>query len=185
MPQLRTARILWGALLASTGVYLVLLLTVRPEMDHAPHEPFLFPALAVAALGAAVASFIIPASLYRQNAARAKLDCKEETVQDPVRAGSDVLPYRETATRTRKVAAKPEVARRRAFVLYQTAMILELALAEAVCLLGFVLGWLGFPILHVLPFFVVAWVLFALRFPTLERAIAPLERAQGVHIPRA
>jgi hypothetical protein len=52
---------------------------------------------------------------------------------------------------------------------YLIALVLALALAESVCILGLVLGFLGAPPSVVLPFFVVTWVLMILRFPTQER----------------
>jgi hypothetical protein len=70
-------------------------------------------------------------------------------------------------------------------MLYQTTFILKMAMAEAVALFGFVLHFVGFPLAYALPFFVVCWALMIARFPTLEKAIAPLEQATGVHIPRA
>jgi hypothetical protein len=56
-------------------------------------------------------------------------------------------------------------------VRFQTAAILGLALTEAVALFGFVLGYLGFAPIMFMPFFVVAWLIFILRFP---RATHPL-----------
>lgn len=52
---------------------------------------------------------------------------------------------------------------------YLVALVLSLALAESVCILGLVLGFLGAPATVVLPFFVVTWLLMLLRFPTQER----------------
>lgn len=57
---------------------------------------------------------------------------------------------------------------------YLVALILSLALAESICILGMVLGFLGAPVEVVVPFFVVTWVLMFLRFPTRER----LERSE-------
>jgi hypothetical protein len=52
---------------------------------------------------------------------------------------------------------------------YLVTLIVALALAESVCILGLVLGFLGAPPMVVLPFFVVTWVLMIVRFPTRER----------------
>ena len=52
---------------------------------------------------------------------------------------------------------------------YLVALILALALAESVCILGLVLGFLGAPPSVVMPFFVVTWVLMVIRFPTREK----------------
>ena len=52
---------------------------------------------------------------------------------------------------------------------YVVSLILSLALAESVCILGLVVGFLGAPAMVVLPFFVVTWLLMLLRFPTQEK----------------
>ena len=52
---------------------------------------------------------------------------------------------------------------------YLVALIIALALAESVCILGLMLGFLGAPASVVLPFFAATWVLMIIRFPTKER----------------
>ena len=52
---------------------------------------------------------------------------------------------------------------------YLVALILSLALAESVCILGLVLGLLGAPPTVVMPFFFVTWVLMIIRFPTQDK----------------
>jgi len=52
---------------------------------------------------------------------------------------------------------------------YLVALILALALAESVSILGLVLGFLGAPPTVVVPFFVVTWILMLVRFPTKEK----------------
>jgi hypothetical protein len=183
MPQLNTMRIIWAALFASTFMYLgVILFVVQPP--ESPPDPVMLPALALVAMAVSVASFVVPAAGYRQAVAASKIEVTEETVPDPSRPESDVLPYREAPTITRKVAKKPKAALERAFMLYQTPFILSVALAEAVCLFGFMLGFLGVGLPFILPFWAMTWVLFSLRFPTLERVLGPLERAKGIVIPR-
>ncbi len=49
---------------------------------------------------------------------------------------------------------------------YLTTLIVALALAESVAIFGLVLGFLGAPPTVVVPFFVVAWILMIIRFPT-------------------
>ncbi|MGB5696159.1 MAG: hypothetical protein WBM46_10935 [Polyangiales bacterium] len=49
---------------------------------------------------------------------------------------------------------------------YLTSFILAMALAEAVAIYGMVLGFKGAPSSVVLPFFVGAWILMLIRFPT-------------------
>lgn len=67
----------------------------------------------------------------------------------------------------RKPSGEPTSAR--AAVPYLVALILALALAETVCILGLVLGFLGAPPSVVMPFFVVTWILMIVRFPTKEK----------------
>ncbi len=114
--NLGLARILWGALFASTLLYiLVLELTaVDPGADWRS----LVPLFAIAGVGIAGASLLAPRFVPRSASA------------------------------------------------YLVALILALALAESVCILGLVLGFLGAPAAVVLPFFVVTWVLMVIRFPT-------------------
>jgi hypothetical protein len=52
---------------------------------------------------------------------------------------------------------------------YLVGLILALALAESVCILGFVLGFLGAPPTVVMPFFFVTWALMVARFPTQSK----------------
>jgi F0F1-type ATP synthase membrane subunit c/vacuolar-type H+-ATPase subunit K len=52
---------------------------------------------------------------------------------------------------------------------YLTTLIVALALAESVAIFGLVLGFLGGPPNVVVPFFVVAWILMIIRFPTKAR----------------
>jgi hypothetical protein len=58
---------------------------------------------------------------------------------------------------------------RRSNSAYLVALILSLALAESVCILGLVLGLLGAPPTVVMPFFFVTWVLMIIRFPTQDK----------------
>jgi hypothetical protein len=57
---------------------------------------------------------------------------------------------------------------------YMTSFILAIALAEAVAIYGLVLGFRGAPLNVVLPFFVGAWILMLIRFPT-EAKLAEFE----------
>lgn len=114
--KLGVARILWGALFASTLLYIVVL-EVRTASTPGDWESLAL-MFAFGAAGAAGASLIAPRF---------------------VRGSADA---------------------------YLVSLILALALAESVCILGLVLGFLGAPPLVVMPFFVVTWVLMIIRFPT-------------------
>lgn len=61
---------------------------------------------------------------------------------------------------------------RRSTGAYIVSLVLALALAESVCILGLVLGFLGAPPTVVMPFFFVTWVLMVIRFPTKEKMAA-------------
>ena len=57
---------------------------------------------------------------------------------------------------------------------YQIGLILAMALAEAVAIYGMILGFQGAPNSVVLPYFIAAWVLMLIRFPT-ESKLAQFE----------
>ena len=124
--DLTVARILWGALFASTLLYIVVLELVSVEAKTEWQSLALIFALGGA--GAAGGSLLAPRLVSRSTGA------------------------------------------------YTVALILSLALAESVCILGLVLGFLGAPPIVVMPFFVVTWVLMVIRFPTAER-IKAFDRA--------
>ncbi|MFO0569735.1 MAG: hypothetical protein U0263_29060 [Polyangiaceae bacterium] len=175
--RMRVVRILWGALLASTFMYLVVLaFATVPQAQAVPALP---PALGASSVVLAVLSFALP----RQQAKSALSRQKFAIADVPEGAESDVLPYRE-AGKTRKEFAEPERAELAAFPAYQTGLILGSALCEAIATFGFVLGYLRFPPWVFLPFFALAWVLFLLRFPTRAKLRRLLEDAKGAHFPR-
>ncbi|MCA9595508.1 MAG: hypothetical protein KC776_19470 [Myxococcales bacterium] len=174
--MLGVPRILWGAIFGSTFVFVFMMLVVHPE-NPGPPPPMLPPMFALVALTTAVMSFVVPRVQYRQAVARVKLD----TIEEMADAGSDVLPYRSGPKR--RVFAKPDEARRKAFLLFQTPFILSLALSESIALFGFVLGFMGFASWIAYPFFGVSWVLFALRFPTEDKVLRPFEAGTGAYFP--
>ena len=124
--DLTVARILWGALFASTLLYIVVLELVSVEADADWQSLALI--FALGGVGAAGGSLLAPRLVSRPTGA------------------------------------------------YTIALILSLAFAESVCILGLVLGFLGAPPTVVMPFFVVTWVLMVIRFPTAEK-INAFERA--------
>ena len=71
--------------------------------------------------------------------------------------------------RQRSSKSTDESSSTRAAGAYLNSLILSMALAEAVAILGFVLGLRGAPVTVVMPFFVVTWILMLLRFPTQEK----------------
>jgi F0F1-type ATP synthase membrane subunit c/vacuolar-type H+-ATPase subunit K len=52
---------------------------------------------------------------------------------------------------------------------YLLGLILSLAFAESVAILGLVLGFMGAPAAVVMPFFLATWILMIIRFPTERR----------------
>jgi hypothetical protein len=168
-------RVLWGALLASTFIYLYVLYTVARDRADLEPDPALLPALGAVALGAAVASFLLPAQMHRAAAKSVKLEVKE--IPDP----NASVAFRDQ-TPTIRVFADPDEVRKKAVALYHTPLILSLALSEAVAVFGLVLGFLGFDWMMVLPFFVTSWILFALRFPEARHALEPLEKAHDARL---
>jgi len=174
--RLKTIRILWGSLMASVCmIFGVVFVAKNPNPQ--PLEPLMAPAFALVALSVAGVSFFLPANMKKTAFKNMKLPLEE--VADT--GASDVLPYRDAPKR--RVFANPKEAARRAFMIYQTSTILECALSEAVGLFGFVLGFLGFPLLVFVPFFAVSLILMALRFPTAAKAFGPLERHFDAKLP--
>lgn len=173
--RLMTARILWGALLASTVMFLVVLQFAKnPDPELIPLMP---PLLGLVALGVAVVSVALPS--YQVKTVLGKSDVAVTEEADPNASG--IIPYRDAPKR--RVFARPEQAEITAFMAYQPALILGCALSESVALFGFVLGFLGHSPAIYLPFFAVAWGLFAIRFPTRARVRAPLEKAKDAVFP--
>jgi len=171
--MLQVPRILWFAITFSTVVFVGLLLFAAPQPAGPPQQFFLVPALAMAALTTIAVSFVLPAKTFQTAVANSRVEITEVADQ----SSSDVLPYRDAPRR--RVFAKPADARRRAVVIFQTPFILKLALTESVALHGFALGWLGFPVAAWAPFFAVAWVLFALHFPTDHAVFGRFAQAKG------
>jgi hypothetical protein len=171
-PRLFTPRILWAALLFSQLVYFGLL--VAPGILPRPPapEPVMFYGIASAALVVAVLSYALPAFLWRAAAARTNVDTK------PIDAPARSAAYR--AEVGPRGFADREAALTLAVQRGLTPFILGCALNESVALFGFVLGFVGFPRLWVLPFFVASWLMMLPRFPTERGFLRPLARAHGI-----
>jgi hypothetical protein len=128
--SLAVPRILWGALLFSTFLYVAILeLTV---VEGAPDwRTLLFP-LTVAGVVIAGASLVAPRILLRRR-----------------------------STRLTRESTRPEGKGS-----YLVALLVSMAFAEGVAIVGLVLGFMGAPDSIVLPFFCVTWVLMMFQFPT-------------------
>jgi hypothetical protein len=175
MDLLRVPRILWSSLVVSTLI--LLYVTTRRPQPAGPPQAILLPVFALVAVSVIGVSFVLPARIYARHAAAVRVAITEA----PDTGGSDVIPYREA--RRRRVFANPASARRTATMIFQTSFILGMALSENVALLGFALAWLGHSIAVYAPFFVVSWVLMALRFPTEKAVFGRFAQAKDAAFP--
>ncbi len=174
-----TMRIVWGAMCVSILVIAATLVFVRYSNRPLPDEPvsplpLIFGAIALLVL---VLSVIIPRQVVRRTLLQHTPKLTEELAPDAVGM------YREVAAR-RKVFAKPERVRERTAPIYYKALILALALGEAVTLFGFVLGFQGFGPVTVAPFFVVGFIANLLRFPRLSTIEQVAEKAYQASFPQ-
>jgi hypothetical protein len=118
--------------------------------------------LIVCALGASIASFVVPARMYAKR--------KAEVAEPEPGPGGVRGPAR---------FANPSRAVNDALGTGQTAFIQGMALSEANACLGLTVHMLGGPHTWSLPFFALAIVLMAIRFPTRKSILGPFERLHG------
>ncbi len=166
--SLLIARVLWGALLFSTVIYLVVLITIAPETTGPATGPH---ALVFAAIGITLAgtSIGLPPILYNGMLRRAGFETTDIPDEKAEAMFRDQQP-------TRRVFQSPDFVKSRAAQIALTPNIIGLAMAESIAICGFVLGFLGQPLNIVLMFFLAAWTLMIPRFPTARRALEPVER---------
>lgn len=176
--SLRIMRILWGALLGSVGIYVVVMVAGVVQKPSTPPAPVMLPAFAVMSFMIAVVSFVMPAMMYKQAVAGIKVDTVEEPMPDAFTAD-----YRKASPKV-KVFADPAAALRSAVAVAQTRLILSLAFSESIAMFGLVVLVMGFDDLMAVPFFVVSAVLMVLRFPTERQILEPFEAAKGASFPR-
>jgi hypothetical protein len=160
--MLRTYRVLWAALTLSQALFLVVLFVVRDSNGVPAHPPPSSTVLMMYIVSASITvfSFVLPSRMYAQSARLRPL----EIVRSDMGAGR---------------FADPVKAAQQASATGFTAFMLRMALAEAVSLDGFALGFLGTPLVTFVPFFAVGIALALLRFPTVESVYGPFERAHG------
>lgn len=174
--KLQTIRILWFALFSSTLMFIVVRFVVPPA--SVTPEPLMLPISGMAALTVLVVSVILPRRFLELGMRSRKVEIIE--ADDP-KASSDVIPGGEGPKR--RVFADRNAALAAAFPVYQTPFILGMALSESIALFGFALWHVGFGLYEGLPFFVVAWISMAFRFPSLEKLVTAMERAHGAVMP--
>jgi hypothetical protein len=175
-PSVSTLQTLWMAIGSATFAFAAV---VFWGLRAAGEPPPLFPLVAaLAALGILVVSVVLPAQLQRNALRSRKLSIVERV--DPSSAFSN---YR-GAVGKQRFFEDPEAARRAALDAAMQPTILRAALTESVALFGFALGYLNYPAWNWLPFFVTAWLSFAVRFPTERRVLGALEKELDATIPR-
>ncbi len=171
-------RILWGALLASQVIYVVML-SVPGLLERGAGgvpDPTFLPPLAIAAGGVAIASFVAPMIFRRSALARASVETRE--IPDP----EALQGFRRAATMREYV--DPSAARKHAAALAFVPFVLSLALSEAISIFGFLAGFTGSPVEHWAPFFAAGMTLTAIRFPTERSFFGPFEAKTGIALPR-
>ena len=177
-PNYHTLRIFWVALLVSNAIYMGVVFFLRAgraaaETQSDPRS--MAPAFALVALGLAVASVLLPPRLYAAGVSARPVATRDDVKSDPMGAQQG---FRRPAP-TERVFAAPAAARGVALAAYLPPFIVGMALAEAVSLLGFVLGFLGAAPWMFLPFFGVGIALQATRFPTVSGVERAFGAAQG------
>ncbi len=173
---LRMSRILWGALLWSCVLYAIVAFVARPA-DAVP-QPILLPLLSVAAVVVAVLSFVIPRITY---ASAARSMTNKPAIVERGAMPVDAAHFRSSGT-SGPVFADAPAAEAAARKLYQTTLILGIALSEAVALFGIVLAFTGFGPVVFLPFVAAGAVLIAIRFPTRDAVVSPFEKVFGAKL---
>jgi hypothetical protein len=118
----------------------------------------------------AAMSLILPERIFGKALLAAKHPIEERP--DPDAIGM----YRDSAPKIR-VFADPKQAEQRAWIVYQPALIIAIALGEAITVNGFLLGHLGYSAAEAGAFFAVGIALTAWRFPRRATIVTALERA--------
>lgn len=149
---------------------------VAQTAPQAPN-PIMLPALAGVALMVAVLGIVFPdMQLARGLAAR----LKGRIVERPNPAAE--VTFREAAPPIKEFD-DVHATWTATFMIWQTAFIMKMALAESVGLFGVVVTMTGFPKLYGIPFTVLALILQLARFPTAATIQRAVEKATGVPLP--
>jgi hypothetical protein len=175
--KLTTVRILWAGIFGST----VLMLGVVLEADfdrHVDLQAETFGALSGVALTIGALSLVLPSRLYRAALLRLALPTTDVPIHDAV------TPDYRSPARTERVFRDLPAARTAVIRAFQTPFLFGAGLAEAVAILGLVVALQRMaPSAYALPFFAVAWVLLAVRFPTTARVVGPVESTCSATLP--
>lgn len=161
-------RIIWAALFMATLLYLVVGLVIELPPFEEP-VPALFPLpLALGSVVMLVVGLVLPERLVRPRLLDLGLPI---TTLAP-----DAVLFADRPGRRRRFT-DPTAARQRAIPAMNVALLLPLALAESIAIMGMMLLLLGFGAALALPFFLVAWGFMLARFPTARRLERVLEVA--------
>ncbi len=161
---LGVARVLWAALL--TSVVLFAAVAVMVKVEPRVLAPTILGFLGIAAFGAAVASFLVPARISAGAYARRRPEIAEPEGYASFGSASPRF-------------AHPAKAMGQALAIAHQAFILRVALSEAVALIGLQAHMLGGTLTLAAPFFAAGFALVAIRFPTRASLVGPYERAHG------
>ncbi|MGH7298333.1 MAG: hypothetical protein ACRELB_25560 [Polyangiaceae bacterium] len=156
-----TVRILWAALTASNVVFAALSFVLVSGASRPPPDVTVL-GIGLAALVAAVASFVLPLRVRGgRTATLAEPEPSAVGARGPARF------------------VDPAKAARQAIARGQTGFIVSMALSESISCDGLALHMIGAPHSSTLPFFVVGTALCLVRFPTRARLLGPYERLHG------
>jgi hypothetical protein len=163
-----SARIIWGAILASTAVFAVVGQQLKAEGGK-PADIMLLVMLGLVAVSGMGISLAPTYIMLPKRLASLRLHVVERVV-DP----AEERMFRDAAGKQRVFAA-PTLARALGCQILMTMTVLSLAGAESVSVLGLVASVLGFPLTHQAPFYALGIVLIAIRFPSQRRWVAAIE----------
>lgn len=169
----QTLVILWGSLLTSQALFIVVLFMISappPNLD-----PVLLPVGVLVASSAAVASLLVPRVIFNAKVKQLRVEVSE--VDDP-----EGLPGFGKAI---KVPKDPMRVIRSLIMPYTTATILGCALAESISIWGFILKFLGAEWVVAAPFFAAGMLLTATHFPSESTCVARAEKALGMTLRRS
>lgn len=170
-PRARTLKLIWGAFLAATIFYAVLITVMfsRPAAGAAAAGPGLDPwlptaALSVLSLLAAAGSFVLPRTLLSPGRL-AKL---------PMSGAGTTPTAAETAAAPHLAASERELLT--LLPAYQTSLILSWAMRESVAVFGVILAILTARPVAIFPFSVVALALLAWERPRVDSFLEGAKR---------
>jgi len=174
-------RILWGSLLISTFLYLVVLHQAAPTPAQPP-DPIMLPVFGMVALSIAAISLWLPRMMF---ATGVKAALKSDKFASHMAADPDASMILRDETPKLRMLVNDKKNRDLVATFFFTPFIIGMALSESIAIFGLVLGFIGFGWPEVLSFFAVAWVLMIIRFPRPEAVFAQFEKIGGVRFEQA